>query len=146
MKLYPSLVTICIMIRAGVNSKRIDQFNYNSIPELKREFEFKVFELFYWNQKWFLLSNLNLKILTWIGIEWKGIEHLIFHRKLGVLQCSQVVIIDGIETHWTGIEYKELQWIGIKRMELVPALSQHIHYYYYYRQCQPHLSTPPHSN
>ena len=34
------------MFRAGVNSKRIDQFNYNynSIPELKRELEFKDFE------------------------------------------------------------------------------------------------------
>ena len=34
------------MFRAGVNSKRIDQFNYNSIPELKRELEFKDLEKF----------------------------------------------------------------------------------------------------
>jgi len=32
------------MFRAGVNSKRIDQFNYNSIPEFKRELEFKDLE------------------------------------------------------------------------------------------------------
>ena len=31
-------------VQGRVNSKIIDQFNYNSIPELKRELEFKDLE------------------------------------------------------------------------------------------------------
>ena len=55
------------MFRAGGNSNRIDRFNYNSIPELKRELEFKDLEQL--KLEMIFLLIWNSKILNWIGIE-----------------------------------------------------------------------------
>ena len=50
------------MFRAGVNSNIIDQFNYNSIPELKSELEFKD------------LEQLKLEMIFFIELEFKDFE------------------------------------------------------------------------